>query len=94
MKVLITIKIEIFINLNKILEEVVTTKPKVNTNETILKKQSQICIEKAIQEDPNIFEYDSLYDKMDEARKITDPKSKNQSKEVIRLSCNLKNKIF
>jgi hypothetical protein len=94
MKVLITIKIEIFINLNKILEEVVTTKPKVNTNETILKKQSQICIEKAIQEDPNIFEYDSLYDKMDERRKITDPKSKNQSKEVIRLSCNLKNKIF
>ncbi len=58
----------------------------MNTNETRLKKQTQINIEKALEEDPNVFEYDEIYDKLEEEKKKSDPKSKNQSKEVS-LSC-------
>ena len=59
----------------------------MNTNETRINKESQINIEKALEEDPNVFEYDSIYDKLEEEKKKSDPKAKNQSKEVIEIYC-------
>ena len=54
----------------------------MNTNETRLKKQAQINIEKALEEDPNVFEYDSIVDQIEEEKKKNNPSAKNQSKEV------------
>ena len=55
-----------------------------NTNATRLRKETQIEIEKALSEDPNVFEYDEIYDKMESQKAKLDPKQKNQadSKEV------------
>jgi hypothetical protein len=47
-----------------------------------LKKQTQIELEKAISEDANIFEYDSIYDKLESEKVKMNPKLKNESKEV------------
>ncbi len=53
---------------------------KVNTNESRIKKQTQINIEKALEEDPNIFEYDQIYEKLDEIKNPKKPEQQ-QSKE-------------
>ncbi len=47
-----------------------------------LKKQTQIELEKAISEDANIFEYDSIYDKLESEKVKMNPKLNNESKEV------------
>jgi coiled-coil domain-containing protein 55 len=49
-----------------------------------MKKQTQIEIEKAISEDPNVYEYDSIYDKLEADKIKLDPKLKQreESKEV------------
>jgi len=54
------------------------------TSQTRLKKQTQIEIEKALSEDPSIFEYDSVYDEMEKDKINTEisKKSKTDSKEV------------
>lgn len=52
------------------------------TTSNRLKKQTQIELEKAITEDANIFEYDSIYDKLESEKVKMNPKLKNQSKEV------------
>lgn len=46
-----------------------------------LKKQTQIELEKAISEDANIFEYDSIYDKLESEKVKMNPKLNNESKE-------------
>ncbi len=55
----------------------------VSTNSR-LKKQTQIELEKAISQDPNIFEYDTILDQLEKEKAKLDPKlnNKNQSKEV------------
>lgn len=55
-----------------------------STSQSRLKKQTQIDIEKALNEDPNVFEYDNVYDDMEKEKLKADikEKSKNQSKEV------------
>ena len=52
------------------------------TTSNRLKKQTQIELEKAITEDANIFEYDSIYDKLESEKVKMNPKLKNESKEV------------
>ena len=53
------------------------------TSANRLKKQTQIEIEKALNEDPNVFEYDNVYDEMEKVKNKIDPKlKKNESKEV------------
>ncbi len=56
----------------------------INTTENRIKKQTQLEIEKALKEDKNIFEYDEIYDKMEQDKAKLDPKvkNKNESKEV------------
>lgn len=56
------------------------------TSTSRLKKQTQIAIEKALSEDPNVFEYDNVYDEMEKEKGKIDPKQKekNQSKEVTK----------
>lgn len=57
-------------------------KPPVSmTTSNRLKKQTQIELEKAISEDANIFEYDSIYDKLESEKVKMNPKLKNESKE-------------
>lgn len=60
----------------------------MNTTENRIKKQTQLEIEKALKEDKNIFEYDEIYDKMEEVKAKLDPKAKNknESKEVMYLN--------
>lgn len=47
----------------------------VNTGSNLLKKKTQIDIEKALSEDPTAFEYDSIYDKLEEQKNKNDPKA-------------------
>lgn len=47
----------------------------VNTGSNLLKKQTQIEIEKALKEDPTAFEYDEVYDKLEEQKNKVDPKA-------------------
>jgi len=42
-------------------------------------KKTQIDIEKALNEDPNIFEYDSIYEKVEEEKMKLDPKAHKQA---------------
>ena len=62
----------------------VAKKPSLSLNSNKIKKQTQIDIEKALGEDPNIFEYDNIYDKLEQEKSKLDPKlkTKNESKEV------------
>ncbi len=55
-----------------------------NTNANRMKKETQIEIEKALSENPNVFEYDEIYDELEAQKAKIDPKAKNQneSKEV------------
>ena len=55
-----------------------------NTSANRIKKETQLEIEKALSVDPNVFEYDEIYDKMEEQKALLNPKLKNQndSKEV------------
>lgn len=56
---------------------------KAKTSNNKLKKQTQIEIEKALMEDPSVFEYDNVYDEMEKERVKIDPSlKKNESKEV------------
>ncbi|KAK6184002.1 hypothetical protein SNE40_006553 [Patella caerulea] len=58
---------------------VVPRKPTVNQNK--VKKQTQIAIDKALSEDPSVYEYDSLYDDMQaEKNKKTAKPEKKQDK--------------
>lgn len=58
------------------------THSQVNTSCSILKKQTQIQIEKALQEDKSVFEYDDIYDELEKEKLKIDPKAKkNESKE-------------
>ena len=55
-----------------------TKKPtslQVNTGSNLLKKQTQIEIEKALHQDPTAFEYDEIYDKLEEQKNKIDPKA-------------------
>ena len=71
-------------------KESMAKKPLVSlTTSNRLKKQTQIELEKAISEDANIFEYDSIYDKLETEKLKLDPKLKNDSKEVILLNLNM-----
>ncbi len=56
----------------------------INTTENRIRKQTQIQIENALKQDAEIFEYDSIYDKLEEEKNKLDPKlkNKNESKEV------------
>lgn len=55
---------------------------KAKTSNSKLKKQTQIEIEKALMEDPSVFEYDNVYDKMEKEKVKMDPSlKKNESKE-------------
>lgn len=55
---------------------------KAKTSNNKLKKQTQIEIEKALMEDPSVFEYDNVYDEMEKERVKIDPSlKKNESKE-------------
>ena len=56
-----------------------------NTSQSRLKKQTQIAIEKALSEDPSVFEYDNVYEEMEKEKNKIDPKQKekDQNKEVI-----------
>lgn len=56
-------------------------KTKVNTSDSRIKRQTQINIEKALQEDPNIFDYDGVYEKLEEEKEKLNPKLKNKSQE-------------
>jgi len=57
-------------------------KPPISlTTSNRLKKQTQIELEKAISEDANVFEYDSIYGELEKAKQKIDPKLKPQSKE-------------
>lgn len=57
---------------------------KAKTSNNKLKKQTQIEIEKALMEDPSVFEYDNVYDDMEKEKVKIDPSlKKNESKEVI-----------
>ncbi|CAF0712039.1 unnamed protein product [Brachionus calyciflorus] len=59
-----------------------STLNQVNTSSSLLKKQTQIQIEKALQEDQNVFEYDEIYDELEKEKHKIDPKlKKNESKE-------------
>ena len=55
-----------------------------NTSANRIKKETQLEIEKALSVDPNVFEYDEIYDKLEEQKAKVNPKLKNQneSKEV------------
>lgn len=52
-----------------------STSYQVNTASNLLKKQTQIEIEKALKEDPTAFEYDEVYDKLEEQKNKVDPKA-------------------
>jgi coiled-coil domain-containing protein 55 len=56
----------------------------VNTNSSRIKKQTQIDIEKALVEDPNIFEYDEIYDKLEDEKQKIDPKLKNKTENELK----------
>jgi hypothetical protein len=59
---------------------------KAKTGNQKLKKQTQIEIEKALLEDPSVFEYDSVYDEMEKEKAKIDPSlKKNESREVAYL---------
>ncbi|RNA07189.1 nuclear speckle splicing regulatory 1 [Brachionus plicatilis] len=59
-----------------------TAPTQVNTSSSILKKQTQIQIEKALQEDKSVFEYDEIYDELEKEKMKINPKAKNsESKE-------------
>lgn len=51
----------------------------VNTSSSVLKKQTQIQIEKALEEDKNVFEYDEIYDELEKEKQKLDPKQKQKS---------------
>ena len=53
-----------------------------------IKKQTQIELEKAISQDPNVFEYDAVYDELEKEKNKLNPKLKslNESKEVTQLT--------
>lgn len=54
----------------------------VNTSANQIKKQTQLEIEKALNEDPNVFEYDNIYDKLEEQKaKLNPKKNQTESKE-------------
>ncbi len=55
-----------------------------NTSANRIKKETQLEIEKALSVDPNVFEYDEIYDKLEEEKAKMNPKlkNKNESKEV------------
>ena len=56
-----------------------------NTNATRLKKETQIEIEKALSQDPSVFEYDEVYEEMETQKAKIDPKAnQSQSREVGR----------
>jgi coiled-coil domain-containing protein 55 len=59
-----------------------------NTNANRMKKETQIEIEKALSQDPNVFEYDEIYDELESQKAKLDPKlkSQNQSKEVFMMT--------
>jgi hypothetical protein len=54
---------------------------KVNTNESRIKKQTQINIEKALEQDPDIFEYDQIYQKLEETKHPKQQQQQAQSKD-------------
>lgn len=56
----------------------------VNTNVNRLRKETQLELEKALIQDPKVFEYDEIYDELEAQKAKQDPKNKtqNQSKEV------------
>jgi coiled-coil domain-containing protein 55 len=43
-----------------------------------VRKQTQLEIDKALQEDPNIYEYDDIYDDIKDVKVKTDVKEKNK----------------
>lgn len=49
----------------------------VNTASNLLKKQTQIQIEKAIKEDPSVFQYDEVIDEIEKQKAKIDPKAAN-----------------
>ncbi len=54
----------------------------VNTSANQIKKQTQLEIEKALSQDPNVFEYDNVYDEMETQKaKLNPKKNQNESKE-------------
>ncbi len=55
-----------------------------NTSANRIKKETQLEIEKALSVDPSVFEYDEIYDKLEEEKAKLNPKlkSQNESKEV------------
>lgn len=53
----------------------------LSTGSSLLKKQTQIEIEKALKEDPSVFEYDEVYDQMKEQKEKINPKVKETSNE-------------
>ena len=60
----------------------------------VLIDQTQLEIEKALAEDPNVYEYDSIYDDMQETKKQTSQSEKNKERGKVvfflwRLYCNL-----
>ncbi|XP_050411385.1 nuclear speckle splicing regulatory protein 1 [Patella vulgata] len=59
---------------------VVPRKPTVNQKK--VKKQTQIAIDKALSEDPSVYEYDSLYDDMqaEKNKKTANPEKKQDKK--------------
>ena len=50
-----------------------------NTSANRIKKETQLEIEKALTVDPNVFEYDAIYDQMEEQKAKLNPKLKNQT---------------
>lgn len=62
---------------DKLVGKKTTGQPKapyqVNTGSNLLKKQTQIEIEKALSQDPTAFEYDSVYDQLEEQKNKADP---------------------
>jgi len=44
--------------------------------------QTQIEIEKALKEDPSVYEYDNIYDEMTEKKKAAVPKLTEKDKKV------------
>ena len=59
-----------------------------NTSANRIKKETQLEIEKALSVDPSVFEYDEIYDKLEEEKAKLNPKlkSQNESKEVRKLN--------
>ncbi|GFN85267.1 nuclear speckle splicing regulatory protein 1 [Plakobranchus ocellatus] len=53
---------------------------KVATSSTKIKRQTQMDIDKALQEDPNIYEYDEVYDQMQASKPQVGFKEKDKTK--------------